>query len=115
VWEWTGRRWTAVPDGEIRCRLAEFCKRPLAADSLQAEPRGVLNWAIAGLADLRREGRFVVPAGCAADLRALRLESNPTRRFLTERYQGGTGQVATASPQDLHVRSCQGACRSTGT
>jgi P4 family phage/plasmid primase-like protien len=68
---------------------------------------GVLNWALAGLADLRREGRFVIPAGCAADLRQLRLESNPTRRFLTEQYAPGPGVVPTAELYRAYVEWCQ--------
>lgn len=36
VWEWTGRRWKAVPDAEMRCRAAAFCKRALDDDHLRA-------------------------------------------------------------------------------
>jgi putative DNA primase/helicase len=43
----------------------------------RGELPGILNWALAGLADLRREGGFAVPSSCLAALDEVRLGSNP--------------------------------------
>jgi P4 family phage/plasmid primase-like protien len=71
---------------------------------------GILNWALAGLHALRRQGRFVVPTACQEEVEKLRTESNPTRRFLQENYQVGLGEILTA---DLYSTYCEW-CKSHG-
>ena len=68
---------------------------------------GDLNWALAGLADLRQEGRFVVPASCQKAADKVRVESNPARRFLLESYQEGNGQVFKAELYKEYCEWCQ--------
>ncbi|HZT79110.1 MAG TPA: phage/plasmid primase, P4 family [Gemmataceae bacterium] len=68
------------------------------------EMPGVLNWALAGLGELRRQGRFVVPAACQDEVERLRTESNPARRFLVENYQAGSGAIPTA---ELYAAYCE--------
>jgi P4 family phage/plasmid primase-like protien len=77
-----------IPEEE---RVAGMDKREFWQRS--GELPGILNWALAGLNDLRHEGRFSVPASCRAAAEELRMESNPARLFLTERYQAGDGSV----------------------
>ncbi len=48
---------------------------------------GILNWAIAGAAALRRQGCFTTSEVSAAALDSYRMESNPARQFLTETYE----------------------------
>jgi P4 family phage/plasmid primase-like protien len=51
---------------------------------------GILNWALAGLRRLKANGwQFTAPAACQAALAEHRLESDPTRAFLLERYEAG--------------------------
>jgi P4 family phage/plasmid primase-like protien len=52
-----------------------------------SELSGILNWALAGLAMLRQQGRFTVPQSCQDALGTARVECNPARRFLLENYQ----------------------------
>lgn len=91
-----------IPPGERRPGLdkVEFWEQ-------SGELPGILNWALAGLADLRREGRFVVPDHCGSDLRELRMDSNPTRRFLTERYEAGSGATPTLEVYERYKGWCQ--------
>ncbi len=52
------------------------------------EAPGILNWALAGLRRLRESGwHFTSPAACRAALAEHRLESDPARAFLLERYE----------------------------
>src|SRR5262249_54165410 len=54
--------------------------------TVHANMPGVLNWALAGLKRLRENGyRFTRPARCEEAKHQLRLESNPTLLFITER------------------------------
>jgi P4 family phage/plasmid primase-like protien len=62
---------------------------------------GILNWALAGLHQLRQAGRFTVPAGCQEAVEKLRTEANPARRFLLEYYTSGAGVIPT---KDLYVQ-----------
>jgi P4 family phage/plasmid primase-like protien len=48
---------------------------------------GMLNWALEGLRRLRAHGwRFTIPAACRAAVAEHRLESDPARAFLSERF-----------------------------
>jgi len=48
---------------------------------------GLLNWAIAGLYQLRKQGKFTTPKICGEALEDYRLESNPARQFLQEKCE----------------------------
>ena len=54
-------------------------------DKLVAEISGITNWAIAGLARLRPNGRFTVPAKMATTLNQYRRENSKTLGFLQDR------------------------------
>jgi P4 family phage/plasmid primase-like protien len=91
-----------IPEGE---RLAGM-------DSVEfwqasGELPGILNWALAGLHELRQAGRFVVPAACQEEVEKLRTESNPARRFLQEHYQAGQGEIPTADLYAAYREWCQ--------
>jgi P4 family phage/plasmid primase-like protien len=60
----------------------------------RGELPGILNWALIGLTHLRKQGRFTVPENCRKAAEKLRVDVNPAKRFLTERYQQGKGDVA---------------------
>jgi P4 family phage/plasmid primase-like protien len=68
---------------------------------------GILNWALAGLHDLRQLGRFVVPTICQEEVEKLRVESNPARRFLEENYQAGQGAIPTAELYAAYSEWCK--------
>ncbi|HEX5269359.1 MAG TPA: phage/plasmid primase, P4 family [Gemmataceae bacterium] len=53
------------------------------------ERSGMLGWALAGLHALRTQKEFTVPKDSADTLQRLRLDANPARRFLAERYEEG--------------------------
>ncbi len=67
---------------------------------------GVLNWALLGLGELRRQGRFIEPAACKAAVDQLRTDSNPARRFLTEHYQAGPGEIPCAGIYREYANWC---------
>jgi P4 family phage/plasmid primase-like protien len=94
-----------IPEAE---RIAGMDKREFWQGN--GELPGILNWALAGLADLRREGRFTVPKSCQGAADELRLESNPARLFLLENYEAGPGFVFKA---DTYQRYCEW-CRERG-
>ncbi len=52
----------------------------------QGELPGILLWAIAGLWQLEQQGGFTKSSVCEAALSEYRVESNPTRQFLEERF-----------------------------
>ena len=57
---------------------------------------GILNWAIAGLYQLRQQGRFSVPADCQEEVDRMRGDLNPARRFLVDHCRAGIGEVEKA-------------------
>jgi phage/plasmid-associated DNA primase len=57
----------------------------------QGELPGILNWALAGLHDLRKQNGFVISASCQTAAEEQRAASSSPRRFLTENYQAGAG------------------------
>src|SRR5262249_47787842 len=75
------------------------------------EPAGILSWALAGLHDLRREGRFTVPDSCRTAAEKLRVDNNPARRFLKENYrevaEGKESVIATAVLYETYGRWCR--------
>lgn len=56
------------------------------ADNLKTELPGILNWALAGLQRLNKQGGFTVPQRAAGLLEEYRRESDPARAFLSEYY-----------------------------
>lgn len=81
----------------------------LAPGRWAAELPGVLNWALAGLARLRARGRFELPAACGELAAQHRLDSNPARAFLAERYQpdpAGGGFVPSAGLYQEYRKWC---------
>jgi P4 family phage/plasmid primase-like protien len=73
----------------------------------RGELPGIFNWALAGLADLLKEGNFTVPPSCKAALDEVRLECNPTRIFLLENYQSGSGYVFKQNVYRQYVEWCK--------
>jgi|GEM_PF-979538 len=67
---------------------------------------GILNWSLAGLAELRAQGRFIVPEVSKRDLAKLRSDVNPTRRYLLEHYESPPS--ADAIERDLNCREVYG-------
>src|SRR5262249_13014227 len=67
---------------------------------------GILLWALAGLHELRQQGRFVVPAVCQQAVDKLRLDTNPARRFLQEHYRAGDGEVLKADLYEAYRVWC---------
>lgn len=51
---------------------------------LMAELPGILNWAVAGLQNLLRRGKFDVPPSSHQAIESYRLNSDPVRQFLLE-------------------------------
>jgi phage/plasmid-associated DNA primase len=68
---------------------------------------GILNWALAGLHDLRQAGGFVLPQTSRDMLDRLRVESNPARRFLQENYEAGPDTILTAELYREYTAWCQ--------
>lgn len=54
----------------------------------KGELSGMLNWALAGLADLRSQpaGQFLIPESCQEASERLRVESNTAKCFLLDHY-----------------------------
>ena len=73
----------------------------------RGELPGIFNWALAGLADLRKEGGFVIPQSCQTAVADVRLECNPTRLFLQENYQAGSGHVFKQAVYREYVEWCR--------
>lgn len=53
----------------------------------EPEGSGILNWALMGLADLMRYGRFTEPEQSKNLINEFRSDGNPCRDFLEERYE----------------------------
>jgi P4 family phage/plasmid primase-like protien len=77
-----------IPEGE---RVAGMDSAEFWRDA--GEVPGIFLWSLAGLAELRQRGGFLVPRHCREDVEQLRAESNPARRFLQESYEEGPGEV----------------------
>ncbi len=65
----------------------------------RGELPGIMNWALAGLRDLRRAmgNGFTVGDEVRCDINHIRVEANPARRFIEEHYQAGKGDVAVGA------------------
>jgi putative DNA primase/helicase len=59
----------------------------------RGELPGIFNWALAGLALLKKEGQFTIPQSCLLAADEVRLECNPAKLFLQENYRAGDGHV----------------------
>jgi P4 family phage/plasmid primase-like protien len=64
-----------------------------SAEFWRGEAPGIFAWALVGLAELRRQGGFIVPRPCQEDAEQLRADANPARRFLLEGYEEGDGEI----------------------
>jgi P4 family phage/plasmid primase-like protien len=91
-----------IPEEE---RIPGMTKREFWQAS--GELPGILNWALAGLADLRQQGRFIVPASCQEVVDRVRIDCNPARRFLLETYEEGEGSIAKAELHQAYCRWCE--------
>ncbi len=72
--------------------------KTLAQEIGASERPGILNWAMAGLADLTRHGGFCLPRVSVAALETYRRDANPAHAFLLDNY------VASADYEGLPVR-----------
>lgn len=68
----------------------------------------ILRWALRGLRDLRRNRQFTVSRVCEEAKNFYRIESNPAREFLTEKYkEDSQGFVPTAEMYKKYSEWCQ--------
>lgn len=82
-------------------------------DKLEAELPGILNWAIAGLKDLRGNRGFVVPDRSRELLEKQREESNPAAMFLKESYYWEPDDMFGVSPLAIY-RTYREWCKAKG-
>lgn len=63
-------------------------------DKLAAEIPGIINWALEGLARVRRNGKFTIPASSVEALAEIKIELSPIASFLEEccKREGETGK-----------------------
>jgi P4 family phage/plasmid primase-like protien len=78
----------------------------------QGEVPGILNWALAGLARLRQQGDFTEPQDSLEALNRMRLDANPARRYLSERYT--LGKDSDEQPANALYRSYREWCGDCG-
>lgn len=72
------------------------------------EMPGVLNWALEGLRRLRSQGRFSKSSVCEQALSEYRMESNPARQFLIDRYrEHPNGELVTTEVYGKYVNWCE--------
>ncbi|MDR3413429.1 MAG: phage/plasmid primase, P4 family [Formivibrio sp.] len=62
-------------------KFTESEQNPRLAEELREELPGILNWALAGLADLRLKNGFTIPPSSMSALSTYRVESNPVQLF----------------------------------
>lgn len=62
-------------------KFTEQEQNPDLAQELHAELSGILNWALAGLAELKSKGAFTIPPSSGKALSVYRVESNPVQLF----------------------------------
>ena len=73
------------------------------------ELSGMLNWAIAGLHRLRKQGRFTESEVCNRALNEYRAESNPARLFLSEHCREELNEsVGTQELYEAYREWCEG-------
>lgn len=94
-----------IPDGE---RVKGMDKPEFWA----SERSGIMNWAIAGLADLRDSNGFVIPESCEVASKEHRLDSSPTRRFLTEHCRAANANAFV--PAEALYEAYRRWCRANG-
>jgi len=66
----------------------------------KGECPGVFNWALGGLVQLRKQGRFTLPKICREAIEEYRMEIDPARAFLLENCEGNT--QANVGVDDLY-------------
>ena len=74
---------------------------------------GLFLWALAGLASLRQQSGFTIPQASIAAAEALRINSNPARRFIQENYIA-TGEVKDRVASKPMYREYKDWCCDTG-
>lgn len=74
-------------------------------DRIAAEIASILNWALAGYADLVACGRFVVPEGSAAAVSIMREESDPVTQFVFAECVVGPGLWAAKADVRKHLEA----------
>jgi len=84
------------------------------ATELKTQLPGILNWALAGLDRLNRQGHFTIPDEHAALLEEYRRDADPARAFLMEHYAAssngehiGTGELYAAYQTWCKECGCQ--------
>ena len=78
-------------------------------DKLLKELPGVLNWALAGWAALKRKGHFIQPASAKQALEQLEDLSSPIGAFVRERCETGAAfSVSTSDVFNAWVEWCAG-------
>lgn len=77
--------WRRLKLVEFRREFTETEKDPFLVNKLRVELPGILNWALAGLRELRAAGRFIEPASMRAARDEYKRESNPVLQWLEER------------------------------
>jgi putative DNA primase/helicase len=86
-----------IPLGEQDRKLAQkICKKELP---------GILNWALRGLARLRKNARFTEPTSTLRAIKQHRLDSNPVMRFLEECFRFDPNQ--NTSCRSAHAKFCE--------
>jgi len=85
-------------------------ERIIGMDSVEYwsnELPGILNWSLAGLKRLRKNGRFTESDVCNEALAEYRISNNPARSFLIENYrEHPNGQVPCREAYLLYSRWC---------
>ena len=120
---WSGNGDRARGSAPVARRSTEG-RAPQLPRRLVAEVSGITNWAIEGLARLRENGRFTIPAKMATTLKHYRRENSKTLGFLQDRVvlhrsldtgnlpgvevvNGDVGHVFYDELKKSYVRWCQ--------
>jgi putative DNA primase/helicase len=87
---------------------------PTLLQKLCSELPGVFNWALMGLARLRREDKFTSPKVSEAEKEAYKLECNPAKAFLLDHIEAGEGDGNDAHSTKSLYESYQMFCKESG-
>jgi putative DNA primase/helicase len=91
---------------------------PTLAEKLIAEASGIANWSIGGLARLRSNGKFTVPAKMQQTLNEIRRENSPTLAFAQDRLvvhrHLDTGNLPGVEIVDDDLHEHRATCKDVG-